>query len=761
MESEKTMPDYLFEVSWEVCNKVGGIHTVLATKALYLGKEFKNKKNHIHIGPDVWMETKQNPEFTEDPSLFRSWKSAAAAEGLRIRIGRWNVAGEPIAILVDFTPYISKKNEILTDFWKRYKVDSLSGNWDYIESALFGYAAGKVIESFIKFNIESHHKVVAQFHEWMTGAGLLYIKSIGIPVGTIFTTHATVVGRCVACKNRPLYDQLATMNGDDLAKEYGVVSRHSLEKAAATNADVFTTVSAITAVECKQFLGREVDVITPNGFENSFTPAESEYDRYRSDARKKLFETASIMSGHKYDGSEMLICISGRYEYENKGINVFIDALSRLATGGYKGKKVLAFIMVPSGNNGPDKGILDKMHNSSSTYTTNVTHYLMDDFDVIRNRLKALNLNNSEDGKVDVFFAPTYLNGNDGIFNMTYYNLLGGMDLSVFPSYYEPWGYTPLESLAFKIPTVTTTLAGFGLWVKDHYPKDKNSEGIDIIKRNDVNYNDVVDAVVDRIVEISSLTPEKMKEYMESAKQVSTIALWENNIVYYKDAYKEAIEKIVTAFGEYPEIPDDKQTSFKKIASNHPSWGRIMINRQLPQRLKRLDQLAKNLWWCWNQEAIDLFKSVDIELWKVSKGNPLAMLDMISLKRYKVLEKDEQFLQKLDAVYASFTDYMAGKKQRKGPSIAYLCMEYGLDTSLKIYSGGLGILAGDYLKESSDMMVNMTAVGLLYRYGYFTQHLSAQGDQESNYEPQDFMKIPASPVLDKKDRKSTRLNSSH
>ena len=224
MEDNFTMPDYLFETSWEVCNKVGGIHTVIATKSLYLGTSFK-KNHHIHIGPDVWRDIDQNPEFTEDPGLFRSWRRSAAEDGLRLRVGHWNVPGNPVAILVDFTTFISHKDDILTEFWKRFGVDSISGGWDYVESALFGYAAGKVIESFVRYYVKPHEKVVAQFHEWMTGAGLLYLKMSNLPIGTIFTTHATVIGRCVAGKNIPLYDSLESLNADQLSHDYGVVAR--------------------------------------------------------------------------------------------------------------------------------------------------------------------------------------------------------------------------------------------------------------------------------------------------------------------------------------------------------------------------------------------------------------------------------------------------------------------------------------------------------------------------------------------------------
>ncbi|MFA6335866.1 MAG: alpha-glucan family phosphorylase [Bacteroidales bacterium] len=745
--SEKTMlsPDYLFEVSWEVCNKVGGIHTVIATKALNLAKEFKN--NHILIGPDVWRDTEQNPEFIEDPNLLRSWRVQAAEEGLRIHVGRWNVAGTPIAILVDFSSYITKKDEILTEFWKKFKLDSLSGQWDYVESALFGYATGKVIESYVRFNLSPHHKAVAQFHEWMTGAGILYLKSVNLPVATVFTTHATVIGRSISGNNLPLYDSMRHYNTEEKAKELNVMAKHSLEKIAALQADVFTTVSDITAKECSYFLGRDVDIVTPNGFENSITPKEEDYPKCYEDARAKLLNIASVMTGVKVSDDAIIVGISGRYEYKNKGIDIFLDSLGRLNNNPDLSKEVVAYLFVPAGHNGPNKELLNKLHNNSG-YTTNCTHMLNEpEWDPVMKRIKELHLFNKSSDKVKVLFVPSYLNGNDGIFNLTYYQLLIGLNLTVFPSYYEPWGYTPLESLAFRVPTITTTLAGFGLWVSDHY--FKSHPGIDIIERGDDGFDKIVEEVEAKMLEISKLTPGEMAAYRINAKEVSSIALWENQIIYYKRAYSLAIEKLINTIGAFPVIVDDKDHgSFKIEVASRPSWTRILINKQIPDRLKALDIISKNLWWSWNQEAIDLFKMIDEELWKASMGNPILMLDRISVKRYQELEKDDKFLKKMDALFSHFGKYMAEKHHMTGPKIAYFSMEYGLDRSLKIYSGGLGILAGDYLKESSDKMVPMTVIRLLYRYGYFTQQLSSQGDQIAHYEAQDFMKIPATPVRD-------------
>lgn len=748
MTNELITPDYLFEVSWEVCNKVGGIYTVIATKSLYLKTQLQ--RHHILIGPDVWMDTENNPDFIEDQHLYSLWKEQAASEGLRVRIGKWNVPGTPIAILVDFKQFLTDQDRILSKYWEAFQVDSITGNWDYKENFLFGYAAGKVIESFYRYNLQSTDKVVAQFHEWQTGAGLLYLKFKRVPVATVFTTHATVVGRCLAGNNLPLYDSMERYDGDEKARQFNVMARHSLEKKSAQYADIFTTVSEITAKECARFLQRPVDVVTPNGFEDSFTPpTQEEYDARRRTARARLIKVAAAMSGEEVAKDAILIGIGGRYEYRNKGIDVFIDSLKKIADNNPGDRDIEAFIMIPSGHNGADKFLAAKLLGvGSDDYVTQTTHYLMDpEYDTITRRFRELGFTNEKGSKVKVYFVPSYLNGTDGIFNMRYYDLLIGLDLTLFPSYYEPWGYTPLESLAFAVPTLTTNLAGFGLWVRSHYGKEH--PGITVLDRNDTNYYEVVDGAAARIREIVSLDGDGRKAYMDSAKDVSKIALWKNQIQYYNKAYSKAIKKLMEIRDKNPdELNEHKTMSYQKIAANNPTWKSVMVTRHLPDALSGLEALSKNLWWCWNESAKALFKSIDPEIWHRSGHNPMAVLDSVSLKRFKALAEDEGFLKNLQSVIDEFNEYMAQKAQRTDPSIAYFCMEYGLDTSLKIYSGGLGLLAGDYLKETSDMNVNLVAVGLLYRYGYFTQVITSQGEQEARYDAQDFTKIPAQPVMD-------------
>lgn len=747
MIEEKMGPDSLFEVSWEVCNKQGGIHTVVATKARTLSEEYPGR--YIVIGPDVWRTTDGNPEFVEDMNLFRAWKAVASEEGLRVRIGRWSVPGNPIAFLVDFTPLISKKDELLAHYWTCFGVDSISGKWDYIDSLLFGHAAGMVIESFTRYNLNPHEKIVAQFHEWMSGAGVLYLKEKGLSIATVFTTHSTVLGRSLAGNGAHLYESMNLYNPDDKARELNVTAKHSLEKCSARSADVFTTVSDITAKECAAFLGRPVDIVTPNGFDNDIVPDGRTHATKREEARKRLVEVASLMSGKSYGADPMLIAISGRYEYRNKGIDIFIDAIEKLLSENYNGRDIIAFMMIPAAIDGPDRDLIVKRNTPGSQYKTMISHTLKNpDYDAIVHRLKELGITNERSQKVTTLFIPSYLNGNDGIFDMTYYDLLIGFDLTLFPSYYEPWGYTPLESLAFGVPSLTTSLAGFGQWIRDHYSKDHPS--IEIIERDDSNYKDVVDAVAGSINKMSGLPPQVMEEYRESSKEVSFTALWRNNIEFYRNAYEQALKKVVERNGAFPEYQDRSKMSKYKI--NQPVWSRILVSRKLPERLSHLDTLSKNMWWCWNQDAISLFKSIDKDLWDSSKWNPIAMLDKISYKKYKDLEQDEDFIKRMDEVYNHFEAYLEARRVKQGPSIAYFSMEYGLDSSLKIYSGGLGILAGDYMKESSDIGVDFTAVGLLYKYGYFRQQLSSMGDQVAEYDPQDFMKTAALPVRDKEDK---------
>ena len=752
MEEIKQKPDYLFEVSWEVCNKVGGIHTVIATKADTMVENLGEK--YILIGPDINKEG-ENPEFEEDLNMMREWRQMVYADGIRIRIGKWKVAGRPTAILVDYSSMIPHKDDILKFLWENYRVDSISGQWDYIEPVLFGYAAGKVIESYMENFCATTDRTVAHFHEWMTASGGLYLRKKAPYTATVFTTHATVMGRCIAGNGMPLYGTLSQVNADDYARKFNVVAKHSLEKTAASFHDCFCTVSDITGKECRYMLGRDVNVVTPNGFEDDFVWKGEEFEAKRKEARKAMIEVAEACLDHKFAKEPLIVGTSGRYEFKNKGLDVFVESLKRVAESSEAlGREVLVYITVPAGNNGPRRDLAAHLADKNSPIDPaqfrHTTHYLSyPEGDPIVRAMQNSKLLDPE-SRVKVIFVPSYLQGADGIFNKHYYELLVGMDLTVFASYYEPWGYTPLESVAFSVPTVTTTLAGFGLWVAQHC---KEHKGVEVIERNDTNDSHVIESIADAIVRYSAMNARSMTAARKSAFTVSRTALWENLINYYHEAYNVALDNVVARTnkavydggGAYNE-----QINFvrQQLISNTPSWTRLMVEKSLPQRLRPLEELSKNLWWSWTLGAHELFTSIDPVLWEACSRNPIEFLDKLGYQRYKELEQDQAFLAKMDEVYGAFQNYMEAKKTAQGPRIAYFSMEYGLHSSLKIYSGGLGILAGDYLKEASDKNVPMVAVGLLYRYGYFTQKLSSQGAQEASYEAQNFYKLPISPARD-------------
>ena len=750
MNDKKFTPATLFEVSWEVCNKVGGIHTVVATKALTATKFLGD--NYMVIGPD-FSQDNGNREFEEDATLLKAWRQSLYNEGIRVRVGRWNVVGNPIAILIDFTTHFQQKDEILKSLWETYRVDSISGQWDYIEPVLFGYIAGRVIESYVEHFCSTTDKVVAHFHEWMTCSGGLYLRQHSPYVATVMTTHATVMGRCIAGNRLPLYGDLAKFNADDLARQFNVTAKHSIEKAGAQYHDAFATVSDITARECKYLLGKEVDVVTPNGFENDFVWTGAEYVAKRKEARESMIKVAEACLGYKFDKEPLIIGTSGRYEFHNKGLDIFFDALKTLAVSEKLDREILAYVTVPAANHGARVDLQAHLKDSNNAIDASQyrhsTHYLDNRaWDQISQAIDGSVLDN-DNLKVKVIFVPTYLNQNDGIFNKNYYELLVGMDMTIFPSYYEPWGYTPLESIAFSVPTITTTLAGFGVWAASL----TEHEGITVVERNDSNGRDAVAAIAAAVIDFADLLEEEVAEVRASAFDLSKRALWSNLYKYYMSLYEVAMESCISRTNRAV-LGDggarNEQINFvrQQLAAERPSWQRVMVEKSLPHRLRALEELSRNLWWSWTLGARDLFEYIDKNLWIEVNRNPIALLDKLSIERLAELEEDKEFLAKMDAVYAQFQEYMNEAPDANAPKIAYFSMEYGLHHTLKIYSGGLGILAGDYLKEASDKNVPMVAVGLLYRYGYFTQRLSSQGAQEAVYEPQNFYKLPISPVRD-------------
>lgn len=539
-------PDFIFETSWEVCNKVGGIYTVLSTRSKTLQERLKDSL--IFIGPD-FSERDNSLYFKEDNTLYGSWQKKAKEEGLKVKVGRWDIPGRPVAFLVAYDHLNSIKNDFFTQLWNTYQVDSLHAYGDYDESALFSLAVSQVVESFYRFYLSKENKVVFHANEWQTGFAALLLQQSLPEVATIFTTHATCIGRSIAGNNKPLYDYLWAYNGDQMARELNMESKHSIEKSTAHNVDCFTTVSDITAKECAELLDKPVDVVLPNGFEDGFVPKGSAFVKHRSLARKRLLEVANALLGTRLGNDTLIISTSGRYEFRNKGIDVFIDALNSLSKDSYFDREVVAFIEVPAWVNSPRQDLIERLQ-SGNKYTNPldapyITHWLNNgEEDSILNKFRSLNISNGGDSKVKIIFIPCYLTGNDGVFNMDYYDLIIGNDLCVYPSYYEPWGYTPLESVAFKVPCITTNLAGFGLWAnKENNGKSTIEDGVEVVYRTDYNYNEVIEEIKSAIVKYAAMDSKEANKCRNAAYKLSKKALWSKFIKYYDIAYDYALRK--------------------------------------------------------------------------------------------------------------------------------------------------------------------------------------------------------------------------
>ena len=747
-------PYHLFEVSWEVCNKVGGIYTVVSTKSKTLSNKFGS--NYILIGPDICKDESTLCEFKSEENMLSSWVKHARGSGLKFRIGRWaSLEEQPMVILVDFTQYFSQKDEIFAELWNDYSLDSITGGWDYIEPCLFGYATAKIIESYYNFYFNATDTAVAQFHEWMTGSGILYLKKKCPQIATVFTTHATVLGRSLAGNRMPLYEALNNYNPDTLSQQFNLRSKQSLEKLSAQNSDVFTVVSDITNLECEKFFDKKADFVTPNGFENSMVPTDERSDEIRQRVRAKIIKTIETIQGKRPSDNALFVLNSGRYEFFNKGIDLFIEVLCKLKTEN-KQNEIVAVIAVPANHMGVSSYWQKRNEESAARNEESIfsnqeiefqnfvsTHHLFEgDNDLIVRRLQECGLGGADSSNINVLFVPSYLNGGDGVFNENYFDFLQAFDLTIFPSYYEPWGYTPMESLAFGVPTLTTTLAGFGLWMQSRVTE--NSKAIGVVLRSEDNFDKCVTEITERIKTYLGMSEEQRLALRQECKSLSKEFVWAKMIDNYNKAYDYALNKSSQRFEQFKHKQSlvNYDNDFQPQSFEQAHWRKILFKHKLPNRLAALEKLSQNLWWSWNREGFELFESINPEKFSAFENNPLPLLESLSLQEIDALLKNESFLERMDSVEEIFDSYMQRPFDANDEMIAYFSMEYGIDDCLKIFSGGLGVLAGDFLKQASDSNKNIIGIGLLYRYGYFTQRITLQGEQLCEYNAQRFSHLP-------------------
>ena len=542
--------DLLVETSWEVCNKIGGIYTVLSTKA----KELKNLYGDrlVFIGPDVWSADNPSPVFVERKTLLKNFSRRRLPDGLSVRCGRWKIPGSPLVILVDFKNMFPSLNSTYGRMWELFGVDSLHGYGDYDESNAFSLASAVVIKELIAHLGADAKNTLAHFNEWTTGMGLLSLKADMPEVMTVFTTHATTIGRSICGNGKPLYQYFENYNGDQMAAELNVVAKHSLEKAAAWNADSFTTVSEVTARECEQLLGKRPDVVTPNGFEPSFVPESDKWLKLRNAGRKRILEIASLLKGRHLNPDTLIVATSGRNEFRNKGLDLFLDSMMKAGEMCAEIRKdLLALVLVPAWVKQPSGDLIIDLEFGGwvKPEPDYLTHRLNnEDSDSIACKIRGLqNLKETYgvENSVNFIFVPCYLDGHDGIVNISYYDLLPVVDLSVFSSYYEPWGYTPLESIAFGVPTVTTDKAGFGQWAIESEKNSLYDAGVSVIERGDTDYERCVGAIAHTVAEFAAASDSEKSMISAAAVATSSLAEWKFFISKYLDAFRIALEKKV------------------------------------------------------------------------------------------------------------------------------------------------------------------------------------------------------------------------
>ena len=587
--------DVIYEVSWEVCNKVGGIYTVVKSKAAKMVEVYS--ENYFLIGP--YFASKAIGQFQEE--LPKDFCKAPFEElrkiGIICHFGKWLIEGSPNVILIDFVSFRSRINEIKRELWDWHKVDSLRAPLDYDEPVTWAYAVGMLIERLSK--CYENKKIVAHFHEWLSGAGLLCLKKRNAGIATVFTTHATILGRTLASSNVDIYNVWDKINPDQEAYKYNIEAKHFVEKNSAAIADVFTTVSEITGMEASYLLKKKPDVLLPNGLDISKFPSFEEIvikHRLQRD-RIREFMLYYFFPYYTFDPKDTLIYfLAGRYEFHDKGIDIYIKALGRLnqRLKEEKSKKtILAFIWVPANfrNIRPEllenktlyQDIKDSLEDVKDDVEKNIiyslmsskkiskeilfdeefladmkikiakfmkkgkppviTHDLYDENDTILNAIRNANLNNDEDDKVKVVYYPIYLSGADGLLNLNYYEAMQGSHLGIFPSYYEPWGYTPLEAGALGVSSVTTDLAGFGRSFCTECLQSDNP-GIFVLKRLNKNDADVENQLVDVMFAFANLSKEERAANKLQARKVASMADWKSFVNNYIEAHNLAVDKV-------------------------------------------------------------------------------------------------------------------------------------------------------------------------------------------------------------------------
>jgi glycogen(starch) synthase len=583
------MSKFIFEISWEIGNKVGGIYTVLASKAKYLKEVYG--KNYFVIGPYFI-----NHKYTDFRILTptEEWKpiiNNLKEQGVDVYYGEWLVDGLPHGFLISFQKYLDQINSLKYELWQKFNIDSLRTGQDYNEPVAWSKSVSEFLIEILKN--QNFQDSIFHFHEWLSGGALILIKDL--KQKKIFTTHATILGRSLSSAGINFWEKIENFDPLKTAYEYGVEAKHSLEKSAAQFCNYLTTVSQITAIEVEHFLERKVDYILPNGIDLSRFPTFEEISTRHQKNKNQILEFilyffSPYFQEHCPIRDALIFFISGREEIKNKGFDIALLALGKLNKFLKENNittNIYVFIFVPSQIIDIDHSVLENLiiYRSIEDYLKNIqseinarllhalihkkriegeklltsdelleiqknlskiktankiplSTHLLPDTNPFLNLLQKAELQNRENDKVKVIIYPTYLSSSDGLLNLDYYNVVNGCHLGIFPSLYEPWGYTPLETLAAGVMAITTDLTGFASYVTTKQLLKESNPGLWILKRKSQSEEKVIDDLFKILLKVALMKRNERIQNKYEARTLATNFDWQNLIKYYLDLYE-------------------------------------------------------------------------------------------------------------------------------------------------------------------------------------------------------------------------------
>ena len=591
----------LLEIAWEVCNQVGGIYTVIRSKVPAMVEKWDD--NYVVLGP--YFPQRADPEFepiTEsDETVIGQTVRRMRQMGYGVEYGYWLVTGRPRAVLFDIsTVRTDQLNQIKGLLWQNHQLSTINVEPLVDQTLIFG----DMVRQFLTLLAEGHAKrvdFVAHFHEWMASSGLPELRRDNVKVATVFTTHATMLGRYLAQNEPGFYGKLPFFDWKREAQHYGIETQATIERLSAQQAHVFTTVSDVTARECEVFLGRNPDLILPNGLNVTRFAAVHEFQNLHVRFKEKIHEFVMGHFFHNYSfdlEKTLYFFTSGRFEFSNKGYDLTLEALARLnyrMRDANMDTTVVMFLVTRQPYTSIDPGVLhsrallDEIQETTQAIEKQVgerlfkaaasdpkgltlpdlnkfvdeywrlrlrrtvqswknkqlppfvTHNLVQEDDMTRFIRKA-NLVNNEYDRVKIVYHPDFIASTNPLFGLDYSQFVRGCHLGVFPSYYEPWGYTPLECVVRGIPTVTSDQSGFGDFIMQ-IMRDYENRGIYVINRRTQNFNEAADQLADVLYRFVRMAQRDRIQQRNRVESIAEVFDWSNLRSYYDTAHDLALKR--------------------------------------------------------------------------------------------------------------------------------------------------------------------------------------------------------------------------